>query len=221
MPYRRIPLLRRRGLGDAQCGSGLVPTGNPLTPCVYPGVDGTSSGGGNGSGNCMQYSDFLAAMGGFQSCDTKDFACIACNQQKSAALSNLVGGGCVPVGSSVSFSCDTSQSAVQAMQNNSPVVNNATVNGTADTGWVVGTPLPTYSAPTPPAAVSPAPVYSSPKPTPAAPVSATAALQAAQSSVTAPSDWLTQSMFGGFPNWGLLAGGVGALFLFMSMGGRH
>ena len=241
MPYvNRLMRRRGRGFGDSawvqpDCGGTLVPTGNPLSPCVMPGSplpgggNASNGGGGNGPGACMQYADFLSAIGGFATCDPRDAACASCNQQKSAALSNLVGGGCVPLGSKVNFSCDSSQAALNQFQNNTPVVNNATVNGSPDSGWVVGSPLPTYS----PASSSPASSSSSgsaPASSTVAPVlnlssagsPASSALQAAQASVVpSTSDWLTQSMFGGVPNWGLVAGGVAALFLFMSMGGHR
>ena len=235
MPYVNR-LMRRRGLrgfGDSawvqpDCGGTLVPTGNPLSPCVMPGSplpgggNASNGGGGNGPGVCMQYADFLSAIGGFATCDPRDAACASCNQQKSAALSNLVGGGCVPLGSKVSFSCDSSQGALNQFQNNTPVVNNATVNGSPDSGWVVGSPLPTYSpASSSPASSTVAPVLNlSPAGSPAS-----SALLAAQASVAPSSsstDWLAQSMLGGVPNWALAAGaGVGALMLLMSMGGHR
>ena len=188
MPYVNR-LMRRRGLrgfGDSawvqpDCGGTLVPTGNPLSPCVMPGSP--LPGGGNASNG---------------------------------------GGGTGPVGSKVSFSCDSSQGALNQFQNNTPVVNNATVNGSPDSGWVVGSPLPTYSpASSSPASSTVAPVLNlSPAGSPAS-----SALLAAQASVAPSSsstDWLAQSMLGGVPNWALAAGaGVGALMLLMSMGGHR
>jgi hypothetical protein len=156
----------------------------------------------------MQYADLLAAIDGMAQCDTKDFACIACNQQKSAALSNLVGGGCIPLGSKVNFSCDTSQAAINAMNANTPEVVNATVNGTPDVGWTGSTPVFT------PPSSSPAPSYvPTPTPTPSQAASSSNTPTPAPAPAVDTSNWFTGSMFDGIPNWALAAAAALALVM--------
>lgn len=171
-PRIRGPYLYGMGeLGDVTCGSGLVPTGNPFSPCVYPedwAAEAANNGvtlpapmmGGGTSSGCMSEAQIAAQLPPVQNCSVFDTECIALNQQTTNALSTLVGGGCIKPGTPISFTPNTSAAALQAFQSNTPVVNNATVGGKVDAGWTVGTPLQTYG-----------PVTTTPPSTPLTPMS--------------------------------------------------
>ena len=97
---------------------------------------------GNG---CMSGQDFSALIGPSTNCDPHDSACVMCNTQRGNAVSNLVDSGCVAPGTPVSFSCDTSNTALAAFMNNTPIAVNATV-GTGSSAYVATGPAVTNSA---------------------------------------------------------------------------
>lgn len=202
-----------------------------------------------GLGDCMSGSDFYAAIGYGQNCDPRDSACVMCNTQRSNAVNNLVDSGCVAPGTPISFSCDTSNSALNSFMNNAPLAVNATV-GTGATAYVASGPTVTPSNGTfvqatqqqqsNPVAqqttvTSTTPPYQPLPPQPAAPtvINPTPASQSTMtgSSVTSPNStnsqangsWLsdsTQDVISGFPNWGLLVAGGVLLFMMMHSGRR-
>jgi hypothetical protein len=98
------------------------------------------------SGGCMSSSDFQAAIGGPDSCGPYDNACMVCNTQRANAISNLMDSGCVAPGTPISFSCDTSQDAINAFMNNNPLAVNATV-GSGSTSFVATGPQVTMQPP--------------------------------------------------------------------------
>lgn len=95
-----------------------------------------------GLGDCMSGQDFAATLGPQQNCDPHDSGCVMCNTQRANAVSNLVDSGCVAPGTPVSFSCDTSNTALAAFMNNTPVAVNATV-GTGSSAYVATGPAVT------------------------------------------------------------------------------
>ena len=106
-----------------------------------------------GLGDCMGNSDFVSAVGGSQSCGPYDTSCIICNTQRANAVSNLMDAGCIAPGTPITFSCDTSQDAVSAFQNNSPLAVNATV-GSGSGSFVASGPTVNLQQPGTPAAPS-------------------------------------------------------------------
>lgn len=101
---------------------------------------------GLGNGSCMSGSDFSAMIGPPANCDVHDSACVMCNTQKANAVSNLVDSGCVAPGTPVSFSCDTSPTALTAFMSNNPLAVNATV-GTGANATVAAGPTVTMQPP--------------------------------------------------------------------------
>jgi hypothetical protein len=106
---------------------------------------------GLGNGGCMSGQDFTAAIQPMSNCDPRDVGCVLCNQQTSAAVSNLVDSGCVSPGTPISFSCDTSPAALSAFRNNTPIAVNATV-GTGSNAYVATGPTVSMATPGNPAA---------------------------------------------------------------------
>lgn len=94
---------------------------------------------GLGQGNCMSPADISAAVGSPANCDPRDASCVMCNSQMANAVSNLVDSGCIAPGTPISFSCDTSQNALNAFQSNAPLAVNATV-GTGASAFVATGP---------------------------------------------------------------------------------
>lgn len=227
--YRRKGFAGYRGFGDVQCGSGLVPTGNALAPCVYPGVatQQNAPSGGTTGGGCISVADLSAKCGGSsQNCDPHDQNCIAqasavWNWVQDQMYANGFPYTCIPANISCpNLSASQQQQVTQAFESNTPIDLGP---GTAAFQYAAPAPAPS-STPIPSAAPTPLTQTlqqaNAATPTGQASAPASAALQMAQASVSG-SDWFTQSMFGSIPNWMLLAGAGIGVFALASMGGHR
>jgi hypothetical protein len=185
---------------------------------------------------CISVTDLTSKCGGYSgSCDPRDSSCVANAQAVNAWAQDIMYASgwpntCIPDDTACpNLSSGQQQQIAAAFANNTPIdlSTGQMVNPNAPqgSGVVPGVNAPIFTAPLappkPPAtpATVPTPASSAPVSSSTSPATALQAAQASASSVS--TDWLTQSMLGGIPNWGLVAGGVAGLFLVMSMGGKH
>lgn len=198
-----------------------------------------------GLGDCMNYSDILTQLGGgSENCDPRDSACVmAGTQRANAAEDAMVSSSCIPVGTPISFTPDTSQAALNAFMNNTPIAQPVTVGGATITeipsgGVTVYQPPPTTtyqpSKPLPPEAPAPPapPPQNVVNPSPPSQVTTTGSSTTAPGSVTNQANGgvttpgllstvqgyisdLTSGtdIISGVPNWVLLVGGVAVVVM--------
>jgi hypothetical protein len=183
----------------------------------------------------MSYYDLLAQVPR-RDCDPWDSECVAQNAAMVTAVQDywdthmfLPGG--VPEGTQLDFSTLSAKQVQQFMQNQPITSGVMTVDEQPYVSQAVPGPAPgeasrSYVSAAPAAPVAAAPQAAAPT-TPAGQVvtvlngGATAPGAATPApAVTGFTDWLQGSMFGGFPNWGLVAAGIGAVFLLGGGRGR-
>lgn len=196
-----------------------------------------------GLGDCMNYSDILTQLGGgSENCDPRDSACVmAGTQRANAAEDAMVSSSCIPVGTPISFTPNTSAAAFNAFMNNTPVALPVTVGGATVTEVPTGGVNTAYSQaqaavtnpppPAPPQVVNPSPGTQS-----TSTGSSTTAPGSVQSQTNggtaATGDFLSTvqgyigdvqagtDIIAGVPNW-LLLGGVGVALVMMFESFQH
>lgn len=108
-----------------------------------------------GLGDCMNYSDILSAIGGPNTnCDPHDSTCVMVGAQKAnAAEDAMLSSSCIPPGTPISFTPDTSAAALSAFMGNQPVQPTVNVGTGVVTEKPAGgvTATPTYQPSNPPA----------------------------------------------------------------------
>lgn len=197
---------------------------------------------------CMSYSDILNSIGGGSAgCDPRDSACVmAGTQRANAAEDAIASSSCVPVGTPISFTVDTSPAAMNAFMNNTPIAQPVTVGGTVVTEVPTGGVNTAFSQaqaavtnPPPPAppqkVVNPSPqtqqtTTGSSTTAPGSAVNVangtTATTQTSSDLVSTVQGYISDltggtEIISGVPNWALLAGGGLAVLLVVNMFSQH
>lgn len=175
-----------------------------------------------GLGDCMSYSDILTQLGGGSaSCDPRDSACVMAGQQRAnAAEDAIISTSCIPAGTPISFTPDTSQAALNAFMNNNPLAVPITVGGTTVTeiagGGVSTNPPP--PAPPPAQVVNPSPVTQSTSTGTSAtsPGSAVSQANGGTAGSSGNVNSTTTEWISGVPDWVVVVGGGLLAFLILS-----
>lgn len=174
-----------------------------------------------GLGDCMSYSDILAAIGGPNTnCDPHDSTCVMVGAQKAnAAEDAMISSSCIPAGTPISFVPDTSTAALNAFMGNNPIAQPITVGGTTVTEIAGGGVSTNPKPPAPPAqVVNPSPATQSTSTGTSATSSGSAVSQAnggtAGSSGNVNST--TTEWISGVPDWLVVVGGGLLAFLILS-----